>query len=156
MWRIRRRVRTISPGPWPFSRPRVAIEHVDQTVAFEFVATLRRAGYSAAICPGPSDSADTLERCVLTTGERCLFVDGADVVVSGLGVGTGERRAVLEVLRRHHPHKPLVVAVSPEELHLYGELLDDVHVVIDPVEPAELLGVVEDAVRAEAALSAVR
>lgn len=68
MWRIRRRVRTISPGPWPFSRPRVAIEHVD----------------------------------------------------------------------------------------LYGELLDDVHVVIDPVEPAELLGVVEDAVRAEAALSAVR
>lgn len=49
-----------------------------------------------------------------------------------------------------------VRTISPEELHLYGELLDDVHVVIDPVEPAELLGVVEDAVRAEAALSAVR
>jgi hypothetical protein len=156
MSRIRRKARTISPGPWLFSRPRVAIEHFDETVAFAFVATLRRAGYSAGICPGPSDSADTPERCVLTTGERCLFVDGAEVVVSGLGVGTGERRAVLEALRRHHPHKPLVVAVPPEELHLYGELLDDLDVVIDPVEPAELLAAVEDAVRAETALPAAR
>lgn len=130
------------------------IEHLDRTVAFEFVATLRRAGYSAAICPGPSDSADTAERCVLTTGERCLFVDGADVVVSGLGVRTAERRAVLEALRRHHPGKPLVVAVSPAELHLYGELLDDVHVVLDPVEPAELRAAVEDAAAAGAALAA--
>lgn len=154
MLRIRRRVRTISPGPWRFSRPRVLIEHFDETVAFELVATLRRAGYSAGICPGPSDSADTPERCVLTTGERCLFVDGADVVVSGLGARTAERRAVLEALRRFHPSKPLVVAVSPEEVHLYGELLADVDVVIDPVEPAELLAAVEDAVTARAALSA--
>ena len=148
MSQIRRKARTISPGPWLFSRPRVAIEHFDETVAFAFVATLRRAGYSAGICPGPSDSADTPERCVLTTGERCLFVDGAEVVVSGLGVGTGERRAVLEALRRHHPGKPLVVVVSPEELHLYGELLDDVHIVSDPVEPAELRAAVEKAVAA--------
>jgi hypothetical protein len=153
MWRHRQRVRTISTGPWPFSRPRVLIEHFDQTIAFELVATLRRAGFSAAICPGPSNSPDAPERCVLTTGERCLFVDGADVVVSGLGVGTAERRSVLEALRRHHPSKPLVVAVSPQELHLYGELLDDLHVVIDPVEPAELRAAVEDAVKAEAVVS---
>lgn len=156
MWRHRQRVTTISTGPWRFSRPRVLIEHFDQTIAFELVATLRRAGFSAAICRGPSDSPDAPERCVLTTGEPCLFVDGADVVVSGLGVGTAERRAVLEALRRHHPRKPLVVVVSPPELHLYGDLLDDLHVLVDPVEPAELRAAVEDAVKAEAALSAPR
>jgi hypothetical protein len=156
MWRHRRRVRTISTGPWPFSRPRVLIEHFDQAVAFELVATVRRAGFSAAICSGPSDSPDAPERCVLTTGEPCLFVDGADVVVSGLGVGTTERRAVLEALRRHHPGKPLVVVVPAQELHLYGELLDDIQVVIDPVEPAELRAAVGDAVRAETALAAAR
>jgi hypothetical protein len=156
MWRIRGRVRTISPGPWRFSKPRALVEHFDDAVALELVAILRGAGYSAAICPGPSGSPDSPERCVLTTGERCLFVEGADVVVSGLGVSTAERRAVLEALRRHHAGKPLVVAVPQEELHLYGELLDDVRVVIEPVEPDELRAAVEDAVAAGAVLSAER
>lgn len=154
MRRIWRGARTIRPGPWPYPRPRALIEHIDEGVAFGFVNTLRRAGYSVGICPGPSVSPDRPERCVLTTGERCEFVDGADVVVSGLGVETAERRAVLEALRRHHSSKPLVVIVSLEELHLYGELLDGVHIVVDPVEPAELLAAVDDAVRVEASLAA--
>jgi hypothetical protein len=157
MWRIRRRTRTIRPGPWPFARPRVLIEHSDEAVAFGFVATLRRAGYSVGICPGPSASAERREQCVLATGERCAFVDGADIVVSGLGVGTPEKRAVLEALRRHHPNKPLVVEVALDELHLYDELVDGVHVVVTPVEPGELLAAVDDAAAgAESALSAAR
>jgi hypothetical protein len=146
MRRIWPRMRVIDPGPWPYSRPRALIEHIDQTTALRYVATLRRAGYSAGICPGPSASSEVPERCVLTTGEPCRFVDGADVVVSGLGVGSGERKAVLEALRRYHPGKPLVVIVSLDEMHLYGELLDGVHVVVEPVEPAELRAAVDDAV----------
>ena len=119
---------------------------MDQATALRYVATLRRAGFSAGICPGPSPSSEMPERCVLTIGEPCQFVDGADVVVSGLGIATVERQAVLEALRRYHPSKPLVVVVSPDEFHLYGDLLDGVHVVVEPVEPAELRRAVDDAV----------
>jgi hypothetical protein len=145
MRRIWPRTRTIRPGPWPYPRPRALIEHMDQATALRYVATLRRTGYSAGICPGPSPSTEVRERCVLTTGEPCQFVDGADVVVSGLGIGTVERKAVLEALRRYHPAKPLVVVVSLDEFHLYGDLLDGVHVVVEPVEPAELSKAVDDA-----------
>ena len=119
-----------------------------------FVSILRRAGYSVAICPGPSPSADPPERCVLATGEHCQFVEGADVVVSGLGIGSAETRAVLEALRRHHPGKPLVVVGAVDELHLYEDLLDGVHLVVDPVEPAELLTAVEHAAAGANAISA--
>lgn len=157
MWRIRRRARTIRPGPWPFARPRVLIEHSDEAVAFDFVSTLRRAGYSVAICPGPSSSAERRERCVLVTGERCAFVDGADVVVSGLGVASPEKREVLQALRRHHPGKPIVVEVALEELHLYDRVLDGLHVVVSPVDPDELLAAVNDAIASAApALASVR
>ena len=122
---------------------------MDQAAALRFVATLRRAGYSAGICHGPSGTLERPERCVLTTGEPCRLVEGADVVVSGLGVGTDERRAVLEALRRYHPTKPLVVVVSVDELNRYGDLLDGARVVIDPVEPAELLAAVGDAVEVD-------
>jgi hypothetical protein len=126
---------------------------MDQAVALRYVSALRRAGYSAAICHGPSEAVDRSERCVLTTGEPCQLVEGADVVISGLGVGT-EGRAVLEALRRYHPAKPLVVVVAIDELHLYGDLLDGVHVLVDPVEPAELLAAVGDAIEVRPPLAA--
>lgn len=129
---------------------------MDQATAFRYVSTLRRAGYAAAVCHGPSDSADRPERCVLTTGEPCRLVDGADVVVSGLGVAGEERRAVLEALRRFHPHKPLVVVVPVDELHRYGDLLDGAHVLIEPVEPSELLTAVQHAIEAGASFPAAR
>ncbi|HET7855459.1 MAG TPA: hypothetical protein VFL41_03285 [Gaiellaceae bacterium] len=110
-----------------------------------------------AICPGPSSSAERRERCVLVTGERCAFVDGADVVVSGLGVASPEKREVLQALRRHHPGKPIVVEVALEELHLYDRVLDGLHVVVSPVDPDELLAAVNDAIASAApALASVR
>ena len=156
MRRFWREPKTINPAPWPYPRPRALVEHVDQAAALRYVSTLRRAGYAAAICHGPSDWPDQPERCVLTTGKPCSLVDGADVVVSGLGVGTEERRKVLEALRRYHPSKPLVVIVSMDELHRYGDLLDGVHVVVDPVEPAELLAAVQDAIEVDAPLVPAR
>jgi hypothetical protein len=91
---------------------------------------------------------------VLVTGEPCAFVDGADVVVSALGVGEEEKRAVLEALRRFHPHKPLVVELAVGEIDRYGDLIDGVHLVISPVVPEELVAAVNDARRAPRVRSA--
>jgi hypothetical protein len=146
---LRRRKWTIlRPGPWPFARPRVLIEHADQSVTLRYADTLRRAGYSVGVCRGPSGERQPPERCVLTTGEPCAFVDGADVVVSALGVEEGEKRAVLEALRRFHPRKPLVVELSAGEIDRYGDLIDGLHLVISPVPPEELVAAVNDARRA--------
>jgi hypothetical protein len=141
------RARTIRPGPWPFGRPRVLIEHSDDAVALEYADALRRAGYSVAICRGPSGERDPREKCVLVSGEPCAAVDGADIVVSGLGVRTPEKRAVLEALRRHHPEKPLVVEMTPGDLEDCGDLVDGLHLVFSPVRTAELLEAVGDAAR---------
>ena len=143
-----RRTRTIRPDPWAYGRPRVLIEHSDEAVSARYVDTLRRAGYAVAVCRGPSGEGRPPEKCVLASGERCVAVDGADVVVSGLGVRGPEKRAVLEALRSHHPTKPLVVEVAAGELDSFGELVDGVHLVVSPVEPDELLAAVE-AARAE-------
>jgi hypothetical protein len=142
-----RRARTIRPDPWTYGRPRALIEHSDEAVAFRYVDTLRRAGYSVAVCRGPSGERHPPEKCVLLTGDRCAAVDGADVVVSGLGIRVPEKRAVLEALRRHHPEKPLVVEVEAGELDGFGDLVDGVHLVVSPVEPEELVTAV-DAARA--------
>jgi hypothetical protein len=145
-----RRTRTIRPEPWRFARPRALIEHADPAVAFDYVSVLRRAGYSVAICPGPSGSPDSPERCALTTGEPCTLVDGADVVVSCLGVEAREKRAVLESLRRHHPDKPLVVEIAAGDFDRYEDLLAGAHVIVSPVEGGELLAAVNDAVHTAA------
>jgi hypothetical protein len=146
---LRRRKWTIlRPGPWPFARPRVLIEHCDESVALRYAGILGRAGYSVGICRGPSGERQPPERCVLATGERCVFVDGADVVVSALGVRAEEKRAVLEALRRFHPRTPLVVELSAGEIDRYEELIDGVHLIISPVAPEELVASVNDARRA--------
>jgi hypothetical protein len=145
----RRRKQTIlRSGPWAFARPRVLIEHADEDVALRYTDILRRAGYTVGICRGPSGEGESPERCVLTTGEPCAFVEGADIVVSALGVEEGQKRAVLEALRRFHPSKPLVVEVSADEIDCYGDLIDGVHLVISPVSPEELVAAVNDARRA--------
>jgi DNA-binding response OmpR family regulator len=144
MLRHRKRM-ILRPGPWAFERPRVLIEHAEERVALRHADTLRRAGFSVGVCRGPSGEGQRPERCVLTTGEPCAFVDGADVVVSALGVEEREKRAVLEALRRFHPSKPLVVEVSAGEIDRYGDLINGVHLVISPVVPEELVAAVNDA-----------
>ena len=142
---------TIRPGPWAFGHPRVLIEHSDEgAVISKYVPALRRAGYSVAVCHGPSAERQPPESCVLVTGERCVAVQGADVVVSGLGASAPEKRAVLEALHRFHPRKPLVVEVSTGELDLYGELVDGAHLIVSPVEPEELVAAVGDALATDA------
>lgn len=143
---LRRRKWTIlRPGPWPFGRPRVLIEHADENVALLYSEILRRAGYSVGVCPGPSGEREPPERCLLATGERCVFVDGADVVISALGVQEEEKRIVLEALRRFHASTPLVVELPAGEIDLYGDLIDGLHLVISPVSPEELVMAVDHA-----------
>ena len=56
-------------------------------------------------------------------------------------------------LTHTRPKEEIPMFVSPEELHLYGDLLDDLHVVPAPVEPGELRSAIEDAVPAQGSLS---
>lgn len=135
----------LRPGPWSFPAPRVLIEHADEDVALRYSQILRQAGYTVGVCHGPSGEPDSSERCVLTIGEPCAFVEGADVVVSALGVEKEQKRSVLEALRRFHPSKPLVVEVSADEVERFEDLIDGVHLVVSPVSAEELVAAVEDA-----------
>ena len=146
---LRRRKWTIlRPGTWPFAHPRVLIEHCDESVSLRYAEILRYAGYSVGVCRGPSGERQPRERCVLATGERCVFVDGADVVVSALGVREEEKRVVLEALRRFHPRTPLVVELSAGEIDRYEDLIAGLHLIIAPVTPEELVASVNHARRA--------
>lgn len=101
--------KTLAPQPWPWpERPRILVEHAYGELELAYAEALRQAGYSVAVCPGPRQD----ERCPLVCDTGCPLVDGADLIVSGVGPD------VLEALRTRRPSKPLVVAAGhgPEEL----------------------------------------
>lgn len=103
----------MSPQPWPWiGQPRVLIEHADESAGLALATTLREAGYSVALCPGPEPS----ERCPLTGPAGCAIADGADAIVSNLGLERPEAAEVLLELRAHYPNTPLVVGVAPEDV----------------------------------------
>ena len=55
--------------------------------------------------------------------------------------------SICDYLKEHgSPELSSRIALSLDELHLYGALVDGAHMLIEPVEPLELLAAVEDAV----------
>ena len=109
-----------------------------------FAAELRQAGYAVALCPGPGRS----EHCPLAGDEGCEAAHGADVIVAGLGLATGQTREVLEALRACCAETPVVVEVTPDEKEAWPELLEGLEVVVFPVEPGELVAAVQKALAA--------
>jgi CheY-like chemotaxis protein len=135
---------SINPAPWPWpGRPRVLIEHADETAGLGLASVLREAGYSVAVCPGPAER----ERCPLTGPEGCAIAHGADVVVSSLGLEQAETREVLQALRARCPEIPLVVAIHPRQEDDWPDLLRGCELVDAPVEPAQLVGAVQRALQ---------
>jgi len=110
---MRKRPVTIELGPWRSDqRPRVLIEHPDPEAGLELATALRGAGYTVAICRGPELSGEQPTRCPLHGLEPCAVVEGADVVVTGLGFDREESRGVLRGLRLRYASTPLVVQVA--------------------------------------------
>lgn len=124
----------LSPQPWPWAGPRVLIEQTDEARADALVTQIRQAGYSVAVCPGPLPDV----HCPLTGDEGCAAAQGADVVVSGLGLQSGEARDALAALRRRLPKTPLIVEAPPEDAANWPELVEGCEVV-NPPAPERLL-----------------
>jgi DNA-binding response OmpR family regulator len=122
-------------------RPRVLIEHPDESVGLELASILRTAGYAVAVCPGP----ERAEHCPLTGPEGCAVAHGADVVVSSLGVSRPEAREVLVALRERCPATPIVVVASPEDEDEWQDLPGECELIASPVVPEELVTCVRGA-----------
>lgn len=122
----------LSPQPWQWVGPRVLVEHPDADAAADVVAALRRSGFAVAVCPGPADGG----LCPLATEDGCAAAEGADVVVSALGLGTPETRAALSALRRRLPETPLLVTATAAEAERWPELVYGA-ALVDPSAPAE-------------------
>lgn len=132
---------SLSPQPWPWGHPRVLIEHADESAGMSLAGSLRHGGYAVAVCPGPAQS----QRCPLAGDQGCEAAHGADVVVSGLGLGTPQTREVLAALRSRCAGIPLIVEVAAEEKEKWSDLLDGCDVLVSPVTPDELVAAVRGA-----------
>jgi len=105
--------RHMDPAPWPWlDRPRVLLENPDPEAATAELDTLRHAGYAVAVCSGPTSN----DSCPVACSEGCALVEGADVVVTSLGLDRPEGRAVAEGLGLRYPQRPLVIEARPGEL----------------------------------------
>jgi hypothetical protein len=85
----------------------VVVQH-ERRSADTIASALRAAGYTVQACCGPE-----AYPCPILEGERCDFVDEADVLVYGLGlqpIGPETDAVLLGLLRWSKPGTPLIVA----------------------------------------------
>ncbi len=74
-----------------------------------------------------------------------MIAHGADVIVSGLGLGRPETREVVQALRARCPETPLIVEVSPGEEDEWRGLLEGCEPIASPVVPEQLVAAVRGA-----------
>ena len=143
---MRKRAETIELAPWSYpGRPRALIELPDPDEALEIAAAIRDAGCVVGICRGPDSAADPATRCPLHQLEPCAAVEGADVVVTALDLGTESGRGVLRGLRTRYPRVPLVVAATVREAIELEDVLAGCTVVPVDAEPDRVAAAVVDA-----------
>jgi hypothetical protein len=107
---------------------------------------LRGAGFAVAVCPGPAAGNAGGPRCPLVEHGECPLVEGADVVLWGLGLEAEESRRELRTLRARRPRLPVVVRASAAQAARWPQLLVGMRLV-EPSAPAEELveAVIEEA-----------
>jgi hypothetical protein len=142
---MRKRPITIDLQPWPYPEgPRVLIEHSKPDAALELASAIRKAGCKVGMGRGPDATADPATRCPLHRLEPCVAVEGADLVVTVLGLEEEEGREVVRGLRTRYPNTPLVVAATVSETLALGHLLDGCTVVPVSAAPEEVVAAVLD------------
>lgn len=132
---MRARQSRLSPQPWPWPAPRVLIEHADAEATADVVAALRGDGFAVAVCRGPEHDS----RCPLAAEEGCAAAEGADVVVSWLGLATTEAREALAAVRRRLPATPVLVVANAGEAARWPELVENAAVIEGPASPEQVL-----------------
>jgi hypothetical protein len=139
----------MEPEGWRFGQwPRILIEHPGPHAGLELATALRSAGYTVAVCRGPDAAADPATRCPLHRLEPCAIVEGADVVVTALGLDREDARGVLRGLRTSYPSKPLVVEATVANAL---DLADELHgctVLPEGADPSRVVAAVREALRA--------
>jgi len=135
------------PDPWPDTRrgARVLVEHPDPVWRWAARQRLESAGYEVATCGGPSVL--PRGRCPLIAGEPCRALEGAEVVINGLGTRYAASRAVLEAVRAARPELPVIVELTQLQIRELDDVLPGCRVVRYPVGPVELVREVEVALR---------
>jgi hypothetical protein len=148
---VRRSPAVISLEPWRYpERPRVLIEHRDADRGLRLATALRNAGCTVAICRGPDALADPTTRCPLHLHERCVAVEGADLVVTVLDFDEEANRAVLRGLRARYPDSPLVVVATVGQALDLRESLERCTVVPIDATPDRIAAAVLDTLPAKA------
>lgn len=90
-------------------RPRLLVEDGRPAAAVSDFSLFQDAGFDVAFCGGPDGNPGD---CPLLNGQRCMLVDGADVVLHGLDPGLG----IAAAIRHQRPELPVVVEQSRERV----------------------------------------
>ncbi len=111
------------------------VEDADTEPGSPLLESLRHAGFAVAVCPGPR-AGGSATRCPLVEHGECPLVEGADVVVWGLGLERRESREELAALKARHPRLTVVVRAPAEDVSRWVELVEG-STVVDPALPVE-------------------
>jgi hypothetical protein len=107
--------RTWSSSGLAGRRPRLLVEDGRAAAAVSDFSLFQDAGFDVAFCGGPDGNPGD---CPLLSGQRCMLVDGADVVLHGLDHGLG----IAAAIRHQRPELPVVVEQSPQGEGIAGPL----------------------------------
>lgn len=123
----------------------MVVEHDDGLWQWAATGLLEAAGYEVACCGGPHELPDG--RCPLVAGGHCPLVDGADLIVSGLGISQPAERAVLVALRTRHEQVPVLVEIPAREISELHAVAPGCRTVPWPVCAKDLKAAVDDVLR---------
>lgn len=118
----------IAPPRWPdvdgSEGTRVLVEHRDPVVRDILQRELHDRGYQVLTCAGPRPDTDGAVSCPLLHQEHCPAVDGAGIIVNGLGLQDAKARMILRRARTQHPDLPVVVQAPDGIIEEHGDLAD--------------------------------
>lgn len=128
-------------------RPRVVVEHEDPVWRWAAAGVLEQAGYQVLGCGGPHELADG--KCPMVTTGRCALIEGADVVVNGLGIREPVHQDVLGAVQGSSSVPVLVELPSPQRERLAADFPGCQRIPF-PVRPQDLVTAVGAAVEGSA------
>lgn len=125
------------------------VEHEDPGWRWAASERLTSAGYEVACCGGPRVL--PRQRCPVVAGEPCPLLDGADVIVNGLGITTTAARAVLTAVHAQRPELPVIVELPTSRFDDLEAMAPGCRPVAFPVGPKHLARSVDEAIKESAA-----